>query len=130
MLRRQPAAVALVVWTLLVWTTRIRNIWGDDGLTTGEQLGRTALALSFTGLAVLVAVAVARRARWLRRAVEGLAAWTTLVWAVRAVGIAAGGHSVGFVVVHLVLAVVSVGLAGLAVREATRSTPIEVEVGG
>ena len=27
--RRLPATLALCAWTLLVWTTRIGNIWGD-----------------------------------------------------------------------------------------------------
>ena len=44
------------VWTLLVWTTRIGNIWNDDGLTAGEKWGRTGLALSFTALALAVAL--------------------------------------------------------------------------
>jgi hypothetical protein len=120
--RRPPAAVAFVAWTVLVWTTRLRNIWSDDALTTGEQVGRAALALSFTVLALLVAVALARRAGWLGGAVVALAAWTTVVWIARAIGIATGDHSLGFVVVHLVLAVASVALATWAVR-ATRQTP-------
>ena len=133
MLRRPPAAVALVAWTVLVWTTRLRNIWSDDTLSTGGLVGRTVLALTFTVLAVLVAVALGRRARWTGTAVTALAAWTTVVWVVRAAGIAAGDHSIGFVVVHLVLAVVSIALAALAVRSvrATRpapSAPTEVPV--
>lgn len=113
---RQPAVIALVVWTLLVWTTRIGNIWGDDALSTADKSGRTALALSFTVLAVAVAAALIRRAPWLRPAVVALAGWTVVVWVVRAVGIAAGDHDAAFIVVHLVLAVVSGALAVLAVR--------------
>lgn len=113
--RRLPV-VALVVWTFFVWTTRIRNIWTDDALTTGEQWARTALAGSFTALGVAVAIALATRAGWLRPAVMALAAWSVAVWVVRSVGIVTAGHDVGFVVVHLVLAVVSAALAVLAVR--------------
>ncbi len=111
----------LVVWTLLVWTTRIGNIWGDEGLTDGEKWGRTGLAVSFTMLAVAVGVAIYRRVTWLGPAVRLLAGWTVVVWAVRAVGIATGDHAAGFVIVHLVLAVVSCALAGLALRQ-TRHT--------
>jgi hypothetical protein len=122
MLRRTPVTAVLVAWTLLVWATRLRNIWADDALDLGGRLGRSALAGSFTVLAVLVAVGLwHRRSRsvgWLRPAVLALAAWTVAVWVVRMAGIATGGHGVGFVVVHLVLAVVSVGLAGLAAVEA------------
>ncbi len=124
---RPPATVALVAWTFLVWTTRIRNIWTDDSLTTSEQWGRTALAGSFTVLAALVAVALWRRAPWRRAAVGALAAWTTVVWVVRAVGIATADHEAGFIAVHLVLAVISIALSGLAWREqaADRQAPVD-----
>jgi hypothetical protein len=118
---RPPIVVALVAWTFLVWTTRISNIWGDDDLSSGEKWGRTGLALSFTVLAVAVAVALWRRAAWLRPAVLALAAWTTAVWVVRALGIATGDHDAAFIVVHLVLAVVSIALSALAARAMTSS---------
>lgn len=112
--RRWP--LVLVVWTVLVWTTRIGNIWGDADLTGGERWGRTALALSFTVLAVAVACAVVRQTPWRRVAVTALASWTVVVWLVRAIGIATGDHELAFVVVHLVLAVVSIALSVLALR--------------
>jgi hypothetical protein len=116
------AAVVLVVWTLFVWTTRIGNIWGDDAASTSSKVGSTALALSFTVLALAVAVAVWRRAgSALRLSVVGLAGWTTAVWIVRSVTILAGDRSTGFKVVHGVLAVVSVALAAWAVRSVVRA---------
>jgi hypothetical protein len=119
-LRRHPATSVLVVWTLLVWTTRIGNIWDDDALNSGEKWARTALALSFTVLAVGVALALVRRARWLDVAVKVLAGWTLGVWVVRSIEIATGDEGAAFVVVHLVLAVISVVLAALAVGELSR----------
>ncbi len=59
-MRRHPFALALVAWTFFVWTTRIGNIWRDADLDTGEKVGRTGLALSFTLLAVAVVVALWR----------------------------------------------------------------------
>lgn len=115
--RRRPATIALVVWTVLIWTTRIGNIWGDDTLTDGERWGRTALALSFTLLAAVVGVAIQRRAGWLDLAVKVLAGWTIGVWATRSIGIATDGRSAAFIAVHLVLATVSIVLAVLAVRD-------------
>src|SRR5688500_13349406 len=117
--RRLPA-IALVAWTLLVWTTRIGNIWGDDALTTGEKWGRTGLALSFTALAASVVIGLVRRAPWLRLAVLALSGWTVGVWAVRSVGIATDDHSAAFIAVHLVLAAISITLAGLASRATVR----------
>ena len=119
--RRLPATIALVAWTLLVWTTRIGNIWGDDDLTSGEKWGRTGLALSFTVLALAVAHAVFRRPPWRGVGVKALAGWTVGVWATRSVGIATGDHDTAFIIVHLGLAAVSTGLAVLAVREESRA---------
>jgi hypothetical protein len=120
-MRRRPWAVALVAWTLFVWTTRIANIWRDPDLDTGEQVGRTALAGSFTLLAVLVVVAVwrgpARARSW---SVTALAGWSTAVWVVRDARIVVADHEVGFKVVHTVLAVVSIALSALAWRESRR----------
>jgi hypothetical protein len=120
-MRRRPFALALVGWTFFVWTTRIGNIWRDADLDIGEQVGRTALALSFTLLAVGVVIALWRgsaRARLV--AVGALAAWSTGVWVVRDASILAADHEVGFKVVHTVLAVVSIVLSALAWREARR----------
>jgi hypothetical protein len=121
-MRRYPAVLALVVWTFFVWTTRINNIWRDAGLDTGERLGRTGLAASFTVLAAAVLVALWRQApRGTVVAVSVLAAWTTLVWIVRNARIVAADHDLGFTLVHLGLGVVSIALAVLAWR-AVRST--------
>jgi hypothetical protein len=118
-MRRRPFAVALVAWTFFVWTTRIGNIWGDADLDTGEKVGRTALALSFTLLAVAVVVALWRgSARARLGAVGALAAWSTGVWIVRDIGILAADHDAAFKVVHTVLALVSIVLSALAWREA------------
>jgi hypothetical protein len=120
---RWPAALALLGWTFLVWTTRINNILADDALDGGEKALRLGLALSFTALAGAVGWALTRRAPWLPQAVMALAVWTVGVWVVRAVGIAFADHDAAFIAVHLVLAVVSTVLAALAVRE-QRAGPI------
>ena len=104
--------VALAVWTLVVWGGRIRNAIADDA-----GAGSVVLAVTFVLLALLV---LATRGGW--RPVVALAAWTVAVWAVRAVDIALfSDHDTAFVVVHLVLATVSVALAAWAARTVTRS---------
>jgi len=109
---------ALVGWTLFVWANRLRNIWTDDGLTTSGQAGRSALALSFVLPALVIGATLLRRrwGRWFPWFVRAFAAWTVAVWVVRMVGIALHGHDIGFVVVHLVLAVLSSVLAVAAWR--------------
>ena len=121
-MRRRPFALALVAWTLFVWTTRIANIWRDGALDGGEKLGRTGLALSLTLLALAVVATLWRRVeRAALVAVGGLAAWSVVVWVVRDARILVADHEVGFKVVHTVLAVVSITLAALAWREARRA---------
>ncbi len=121
------AAIALTAWTLLVWTTRIGNIWGDDELTDGEKWGRTGLALSFTLLAAATAWALWRRPAWRRPAVIALAGWTVGVWVVRSIGIATGDHEAAFVIVHLVLAAISIALASMALVHEARHHPTTAE---
>jgi len=117
---RRPRLVlwVFVGWTLFVWTTRIRNIWTDDSLTTSGQIGRTALVLAFTVPAVAVAVGLMRRSGgpWLTWVIRAFAAWTVGFWFVRLVGIMANGHGAAFVAVHAVLALVSSVLAVAAWR--------------
>ena len=123
-MRRRAWVVALVTWTFFVWTTRVGNIWRDDALDTAGKVGRTALALSFTLLALAVVGALWRRPAWVRPTVVALAAWTTGVWLVRDTSILFGDHDTAFKVVHTVLAIVSIALSALAVREpASVTTP-------
>jgi hypothetical protein len=113
--RARLAAGLLVVWTVLVWTARIGNIWRDDDLSTSDKVGRTLLALSFTVLAGAVVAMWRGNGKLFSRAVLALAGWTVLVWAVRDTKIVLGDHDVGFKLVHTVLALVSIGLAVWAV---------------
>jgi hypothetical protein len=111
--RARPAGVvALWVnagWMAFVWVTRLRNIAGDDELAGSTR--RAAVALAIAGLAgavVLVVVALRRGPFGLARAVVAAHAG---VWVVRGLQIAATDRGLAFVVVHEVLALVSVGLA-------------------
>lgn len=121
MSQRLPVTLALCAWTLLVWTTRIGNVWGDSALSTGEKWGRTGLASTFTVLALASAYGVLRRRPWRGLAVRLLAGWTIGVWVTRSFGIATGEHDGAFIAVHLALSVVSIVLSAFAVREAARA---------
>ena len=106
------APLVLVAWTLFVWGGRLRNlVRGDEDAPVSF-----VLAVVFCLLAVITLVtAFVGRGRH-RLAVLVLAGITTVVWAVRGVQIALADHSVGFIVVHTVLALVSIGLAVVAWR--------------
>jgi hypothetical protein len=112
-----------LAWTAFVWVGRIRNALTDADLVGADKVGPIVLAASFLVPAAVLAVAWVgslrtRRPleRWAAVLLVALAVWTTGLWVVRAVDIAAfGGWSIGFVVVHTVLAAVSIGLAAWAV---------------
>ncbi|MSO86587.1 MAG: hypothetical protein EXQ71_03580 [Acidimicrobiia bacterium] len=116
--------VLLCAWTLIIWTTRISNIWNDDALSNGEKWGRTGLAVSFTVLALATLATLWRKARGHAVVLKALAGWTIGVWLARSVGIATGDHAVAFVAVHLGLAGVSIALSVLALREQGRAAPV------
>jgi hypothetical protein len=107
--------VALALWTLFTWGTRIRNVVADDAAGMGDlvvPVGLTALA---------VAALVDRR-----RGGRALALATVVVWAVRVPLVLAHDHSGSFKLVHVVLAAISVGLAAAVLRR----RPAAVAIGG
>lgn len=125
MRRRPPLAVALfAAFTVLIWGQRIVNIAGPAG-GSAFDLAR-AVAFVIAGLAVAFAAArTSVGAAHLERVVGVAAALTVVSWLVQMVLIVGRDRSIGFVVVHAVLAVVSIGLAAWAwsvVRRSTGST--------
>jgi hypothetical protein len=119
------AVSLLVLWTVVVWAGRVRNVNADPALEGWGYWSPLLLSASFLVLSVVTAGALVRRwrhpyqeraARSLSFAVRVLAGWTTAVWILRAGDIALGGdHEAAFIAVHVVLAAVSIGLAGWAV---------------
>lgn len=118
--------VVLVAWTLFVWIGRIRNIVNDETLAGWSRNWRLGFSVSFVVLALAVGGltirhllsaddAPASRAL-LGRLVTILAGYSIVVWLIRGTDIVLGAHSVGFKVVHAILAVVSIGLGALALR--------------
>jgi hypothetical protein len=120
--------VAMVVWSLYVWSTRIKNATGDDTLSSGGRAFSVVLSLSFIAFAVAAAVVAVRAwSRPLARAealvLRAFVGWTVLVWVIRIPMIAVDSHSVGFKVVHAVLGLISIGLAVLVWRSTRRAAP-------
>jgi hypothetical protein len=109
-------AVAFAAWTLFVWLTRVRNTVGDDDLSSAGKAATLVLCASFVVLACLVLESIFRRTDRRQPLVALLTLWTTVVWVVRSVQIATGGHSAGFVAVHITLGVISIVLGAVAVR--------------
>lgn len=119
MFRSKLLAVAVfAMWTLVVWGNRIYNIVAKDG-GDGVDLAR---AIAFVAVGVVVAVVAGGPvdATPAHRVVS-IAGWVSIVlWATRLVTIPLGDYSIGFIVVHIVLAVISIALA-LWAMSATRA---------
>lgn len=119
-----------MVWTFFVWTSRIRNVFTDDGLDAVDRTWRTAVAVVFIGFAVAMGIELWRSHRsglsvGAARVLAVFASWTVAFWVVRGAGILLdGNHDAGFKAIHTVLAVFSIGLAALALRgrTSTRTT--------
>lgn len=111
----------LAAWSLFVWVTRVRNIWTDTELSGAGQAWRIAVALVFSLGGLWLVTLILRRARtgligrepW---GVAAFAAFTIAYWVIRDIQIMTADHSVGFIVVHLVLGVVSAIAAAWSLR--------------
>ncbi len=103
----------LVAWTAVVWITRIRNLIGDDQLTSSGRIWRLLLTVVFLGFAVVSVSALG--GRWRRigstRLIAVFCIWTVTFWAVRGTGILFADHDLAFKAVHSVLALVSIVIA-------------------
>lgn len=109
--RTRLLVTVLAAWSLFVWVNRITNAWtGDEGLFS--KLVSTVLAA-----ALIVAAVAAVSEVWRRHSERAallskvLAGGTIAIWVVRAPMILFGGWSIGFLVVHMVLAAASIALA-------------------
>jgi hypothetical protein len=97
---------------------------GDADLTGSERTWPLILAASLwvpaAVLLIVLVITLIRKKPFAQAATVGVAVlgvWTTLVWMVRAFDIAlVSDRELPFIVVHLLLAVISVGLAVLAAR--------------
>ena len=119
------ALLALVGWSLYVWSTRIKNVTGDATASSGSKAFSIVLSLTFLAFAVAGSVVLVRAwsrplARVEALVLRAFAAWTVAVWVVRIPMIALDDRSVGFKVVHAVLGVISIALAALVWRSTQR----------
>lgn len=138
--RLTKPALALCGWTLFVWLNRIKNVVDDRSSVGGELEGwafawRLGVALGFCVLSVLgvVLLLITRRSgrsdapsRSLVRATSTLftafAGLGIVWWTVRGIGTLLDDFTVGFKIVHTVLALVTISL-GLVVLRVARLGP-------
>lgn len=118
---RHWTVLAFGVWSAGIWLSRVRNILADSELDATAKSLWLAPAIVF-GLGGLLAL----WGWWKGRSAVvlpllGVLAATVLYWPVRTVFILLDGRSAAFRMVHVVLSVVSVGLAVLAARRLVRT---------
>lgn len=118
-LARRPVA-ALGVWTAFLWVTRIKNAVGDDTISSGGRAIAIVTSLVFLLAAAVVVVRTWRAAAGWGRLASAFAVVSIGYWVVRAVTIVVRDHPLGFTVVHVALALVTVGLSLLVLRATQR----------
>ncbi len=117
--RTRTLAFVNAAWMTFVWVTRIRNAAGDDTISsTTRTLAFLLSGACLTAAAALVVTAVRRRPVKLLIAI---AYAHCAVWVLRGTQIALGDRGAAFKIVHVVLALVSIGLGALLIRSASRS---------
>ena len=108
-------ACVLVAVTVVVWVVRVVNVFGDDSLSGSARLWRLLVAGCFLAFAGLAAVVLSGRWAGHRlgspRLVAMFCLWTMVFWVVRSIGILLGDYDTEFTLVHVLLALVSVGVA-------------------
>jgi hypothetical protein len=129
---RWGVIVGFGAWSVFVWSSRVVNVWRDLLLSTDEKVIHTVMAGIFVVLGLAVVLIGLGFRRWAPSRVDivtvgVLGGWTCGVWLLRMLDIISDDHSLGFVVVHAALAVVSVALAGWSWSEMARARPVLAE---
>jgi hypothetical protein len=105
-----------VAFTMFVWVQRLVNLARGDESSVTVSVALSVVLLALAVASALGLLVVATR-RWVTPPPAVAMVWrvaaavTVVVWVVRAVQITLDWRSVGFVVVHVVLAAVSIALA-------------------
>lgn len=119
MIPRRALGIVIIAWALLAWGGRI-------GLLTGPESAELVTWLRIVGSIVTAAIAAAALvfdSPWVRPALWLYAATAAAIWVTSLASVwADGSNSTGFRLVHSALAVVSLGLAALAIRAAGQAT--------
>ena len=110
--------VSLVVWTLVIWGSRVRNIIADVELTGLDRWLSLGVAGALLIAALVTGVAVLTKATWQRLPLGILVVGGIVRWTIRGpLILVTGDWSFGFRAVHTVLWLVTVVLSVAAWRE-------------
>lgn len=118
---RHWSVAGFAVWNVVIWLSRIRNVLGDDSLSSGSRAAWLVPAALFVAAGILAGFAWWRGPAALLMPLRVAGAASILYWLVRLPWALFADQSASFKIVHTVLAVVSVGLAGAVLRRLLRS---------
>ena len=112
----------LIVWTLAIWGSRLRNIQSDDDLTGADRIVAIGVAYAFLATATATGAAILRRSPWETYPLMALVAIGIVRWTLRGPMILFSSEwETSFKVVHTVLWLVTIALSVLAWREHRQS---------
>lgn len=115
MVSRTVLAIAIAAWTLLSWGGRLRLLTSaDHDIANWLRIGGSLLLGAVAVLALLLAAGGALE-RWV---LTLFGVWTAVIWVRSLFSVWTGDHSLGFQLVHTVLAIGFFALVYLSMRTA------------
>lgn len=110
--------LALGIWTVVIWGSRLRNILNDDELTGGALALALSIAVGFVALGLGLLASLVFEPSWRRLLLGILVVGGIVRWTVRGPLILISSEwEVSFKVVHTILWLVTVALSVAAWRE-------------
>lgn len=125
---RHWSVAALAVWSVAIWVARVRNIFADDTLSSAARAAWLVPVVLFVVGGITAGLAWWKGRGQLLRPIALFCVVSSLYWLVRLVFVLIDHRSVGFVLVHAVLAMVSIGLAALVLKRLWRTGMIPTGV--
>ena len=119
----------LVGWTLFVWGSRARNLINDDELAGWALIWRSGAAAMFLAGALLGAGLLLKKASFVRQFFAGWSIVGIGWWTIRGIQTLVGDFSVAFKAVHTVLALVTIVLGLLILRQGADQAEPEPSLG-
>ncbi len=108
--------LVLAAWTILLWSTRVRNALDDATLVGWSRTWQVGVSVLFLVVAAVLAGLSLLRPSGARRVGVVLAVAGSIWWAIRGVGIVVGDHEPAFTIVHVILAIGTIAISSWLLR--------------
>lgn len=108
--------VILAAWTLLLWSTRIRNALDDSELVGWTRTWQIGISVLFVVVGIVLGLLSLVRPMWAIPVGLVLAVGGSIWWAIRGTGVVLADYELGFTLVHVALAIGTIVLSAWFVR--------------